>query len=109
MQNPPKITFRNMEPSDAFDGYVLRRIGEIESSSTASSAVMSPSRPRKRGSFQDAPLKFMSLCAFRTRYHRDAARGTKQRAAENVNLPIHEAFSAARRLLLARKKQMVGY
>lgn len=109
MQNPPKITFRNMEPSDAIEGHVMRRVDDVEKCFDriiGCDVVIEAAQKRKlsgRTFKVQVALQIPGPDVVVTRLV------TRSNAAENVNLAIHEAFSAATRRLLARKEQMAGH
>uniref|UniRef100_Q11G12 Sigma 54 modulation protein/ribosomal protein S30EA n=1 Tax=Chelativorans sp. (strain BNC1) TaxID=266779 RepID=Q11G12_CHESB len=109
MQSPPKVTFRNMERSDAIEGHVMRRVEEVEKCFDrviGCDVVIEAAQKRKlsgRAFKVHVALQIPGPDVVVTRLV------ARSKAAENVNLAIHEAFSAATRRLLARKDQMTGH
>ncbi|WEX08177.1 HPF/RaiA family ribosome-associated protein [Chelativorans sp. AA-79] len=109
MQKPLKITFRNMEPSEAVEAHVLRRMKELEKrfDRIVDCEVVIEAAARKRISGRafkvhvnlHVPGQDIDLA-------RLIGRGA---AADNISLAVHEAFSAAARRLLDRKQQMAGH
>ncbi len=106
MQTPPSITYRNMTPSPAIDGHIHRRIEEMEKAHPrivgCQVVIDAPQKKHVKGRDFEVRLTLMvpgpdihvSRCVGRSG------------AAEDVNLAIHEAFDAARRLLKEQKREM---
>lgn len=106
MQTPPTITYRNMTPSPAIDDHIHRRMDEIAKAHPrivgCRVVIDAPQKKHVKGRDFEVRVTFMVPGPD---IH-VARRVGRSGAAEDVNLAIHEAFDAARRLLQEQKREM---
>ncbi len=109
MQSEPRIAFRNIEPSAAIEDHVRRRIGELEKIFPriigCEVVIEAPQRKKPGGRTFKVHLK-VEVPGPDIDVTRSVDYGE---ASENVALAVHEAFDAAGRLLLERKRETSGH
>mgnify|MGYP000938458999 CR=1 FL=1 len=109
MQNEPRIAFRNIDPSEAIESHVRRRIGELEKVYPrivgCEVVIEAPQKKKVAGRSFKVHLKVEvpgpDIDVTRTVDHGEAS--------ENVAIAVHEAFDTAGRLLLERKREASGH
>ena len=106
MESPANITYRNMDASPAIDDHVNRRIGELEKAhphiAGCDVVVEAPDKKHVTGGEY---IVRVTLRVPGPDIHVERHVGRSD-AAEDVNLAIHEAFDAARRILKEQKREM---
>lgn len=99
MQTAPQISFRNIDPSDAVEDHVRRRIAELEEVYpriiSCEVVIEAPQKRKVSGREFTVRLK-LGVPGRDIETSREVGRSG---AAEDVNIAIHEAFDAARRIL----------
>ena len=109
MQSEPRIAFRNIEPSEAVENHVRRRIGELEKVYPRivgfEVVIEAPQRKKLAGRSFKVHVK-VEVPGPNIDVTRSVDYGE---TSENVSLAVHEAFDAAGRLLLERKRETSGH
>lgn len=106
MQSEPTITFRNLEQSDAIEDHVRRRIDELEEfhPRIVSCDVVVEALDRKKVSGREFEVQIkLGVPGPDIEVDRHVGRSE---AAEDVNVAIHDAFDAARRILQDQERKM---
>jgi len=108
MQSQPSITFRNIAHSDAIEDHVRRRVDELEGfhPRIVSCDVVIEALPKKKVSGRDFRVQVkLGLPGSDVEVDRHVGRSE---ASEDVNVAIHAAFDATRRILLEQERKMDG-
>ena len=99
MQTAPQISFRNIDPSEAVEDHIRRRIADLEEFYpriiSCEVVIEAPQKRKVSGREFTVHLK-LGVPGNDIETSRDVGRSG---AAEDMNLAIHEAFDAARRIL----------
>ncbi|MFZ2102284.1 MAG: HPF/RaiA family ribosome-associated protein [Oricola sp.] len=108
MEKPVNIAFRNMDGSAELEEHIHRRIAELEKTHPhivgCNVVVEAPQKKHVTGT-EFAVRITLSVPGPDIHVERHVGRSG---AKEDVNLAIHEAFDAARRILKEQKREMGG-
>jgi ribosome-associated translation inhibitor RaiA len=108
MQIAPKITFHNLGPSEAIESHVRRRLADLEKLFPriigSDVVIEAPQKRKLSGRAFKIHLK-VAIPGPDIDVTRDIEQGA---ASDYVNLAIHDAFTAAGRILVERKREAVG-
>ena len=106
MESPPNITYRNIDRSPAIDEHITRRIAELEKTHPkivgCDVVIDAPQKTKVTGT-EFAVRVTLRVPGPDIHVERHVGRSG---AAEDVNLAIHEAFDAVRRILNEQKQEM---
>ena len=108
MNSLPVISFRNLGHSAAIEQHVLQRFEELKKHHPriiGCNAVIGAPRKRQVSGQEFEVALTIKIPGPDVHIHESIGRST---AEEDVNLAVHKAFDAARRVLKRQKKKMAG-
>lgn len=109
MQSPLAISFRNLEPSEAIEEHVRRRFAELEKLHSrivdGEVVIEAPQKQKMTGRTFKVHVR-IGIPGPDINATRQVGQSG---AADDITLAINQAFEAAGRQLIERKREMAGH